>query len=57
MLLAPLAWWQWPTTPVPAVAWACACATALGVVCTGLAFLMYYRLIQHIGPARASTVT
>ncbi|MBV6804610.1 DMT family transporter [Xanthomonas euvesicatoria] len=55
LLLAPLAWWQWPTTPVPAVAWAC--ATALGVVCTGLAFLMYYRLIQRIGPARASTVT
>ncbi|MEQ8035261.1 DMT family transporter [Xanthomonas sp. WHRI 6106] len=55
LLLAPLAWWQWPTTPAPAVAWAC--ATALGVVCTGLAFLMYYRLIQRIGPARASTVT
>lgn len=55
VLLAPLAWWQWPTTPVPAAAWAC--ATALGVVCTGLAFLMYYRLIQRIGPARASTVT
>ncbi|MBB5865277.1 DMT family transporter [Xanthomonas sp. 3058] len=55
LLLAPLAWWQWPTTPVPPVAWAC--ATALGVVCTGLAFLMYYRLIQRIGPARASTVT
>lgn len=54
-LLAPLAWWQWPATPVPAAAWAC--ATALGVVCTGLAFLMYYRLIQRIGPARASTVT
>ncbi|CAE6790772.1 IS1595 family transposase ISBsp7 [Xanthomonas arboricola] len=55
LLLAPLAWLQWPTTPVPVVAWAC--ATALGVVCTGLAFLMYYRLIQRIGPARASTVT
>ncbi|PPU40460.1 DMT family transporter [Xanthomonas arboricola] len=55
LLLAPLAWWQWPTAPVPAVAWVC--ATALGVVCTGLAFLMYYRLIQRIGPARASTVT
>ncbi|MFA4788691.1 DMT family transporter, partial [Xanthomonas perforans] len=55
LVLAPLAWWKWPTTPVPALAWAC--ATALGVVCTGLAFLMYYRLIQRIGPARASTVT
>ena len=55
LLLAPLAWTHWPAAPVPAVAWAC--AGALGVVCTGLAFLMYYRLIQRIGPARASTVT
>ncbi|MCC5072434.1 DMT family transporter [Xanthomonas campestris] len=55
LLLAPVAWWQWPSAPVPASAWAC--AGALGVVCTGLAFLMYYRLIQRIGPARASTVT
>ncbi|TQU09026.1 EamA family transporter, partial [Xanthomonas perforans] len=55
LVLAPVPWWQSPATTVPAVA--CACATALGVVCTGLAFLMYYRLIQRIGPARASTVT
>ncbi|KAB7770191.1 DMT family transporter [Xanthomonas maliensis] len=55
VLLAPLACWQWPANPVPAAAWAS--AAALGVVCTGLAFLMYYRLIQRIGPARASTVT
>nr|WP_255423779.1 DMT family transporter [Xanthomonas sp. GW] len=55
VLLAPLAWTHWPAAPVPALAWAC--AGALGVVCTGLAFLMYYRLIQRIGPARASTVT
>ncbi|MCC5068471.1 DMT family transporter [Xanthomonas campestris] len=55
LLLAPVAWWQWPSAPVPASAWVC--AGALGVVCTGLAFLMYYRLIQRIGPARASTVT
>ncbi|MDQ1092582.1 drug/metabolite transporter (DMT)-like permease [Xanthomonas sacchari] len=55
LLLAPLAWTHWPTAPVPALAWAC--AGGLGVVCTGLAYLMYYRLIQRIGPARASTVT
>lgn len=55
VLLAPLAWTHWPATPVPAVAWAC--AGGLGVLCTGLAFLLYYRLIQRIGPARASTVT
>jgi len=46
---------HWPTGPIPTVSWAC--AIALGVVCTGLAFLMFYRLIARIGPARASTVT
>ncbi|MDV0437697.1 DMT family transporter [Xanthomonas sacchari] len=55
LLLAPLAWTHWPAAPVSALAWAC--AGGLGVVCTGLAYLMYYRLIQRIGPARASTVT
>ena len=29
----------------------------LGVLCTGLAFVMYYRLIARIGAGRASTVT
>ncbi|WDS36009.1 DMT family transporter [Pseudoxanthomonas sp.] len=55
ILLSPLAITHWPVAPVPANAWAC--AAALGVVCTGLAYLLYYRLIQRIGPARASTVT
>lgn len=55
LLLAPIAWLHWPATAVPVNAWGS--AVALGVVCTGLAFLMYYRLIQRIGPARASTVT
>ncbi len=53
--MLPLALMHWPTAPVPVNAWVC--AVALGVVCTGLAFLMFYRLIGRIGPARASTVT
>jgi drug/metabolite transporter (DMT)-like permease len=32
-------------------------AGLLGVICTGLAFVMYYRLIARIGANRASTVT
>ena len=32
-------------------------AIALGVLCTGFAFLMYYRLIQRIGPTRTAVVT
>jgi drug/metabolite transporter (DMT)-like permease len=30
---------------------------ALGVVCSGIAYALYYRLIQRIGGARAVTVT
>jgi drug/metabolite transporter (DMT)-like permease len=29
----------------------------LGVLCTGAAFVLYYRLIARIGASRASTVT
>jgi drug/metabolite transporter (DMT)-like permease len=32
-------------------------ASLLGVLCTGLAFVMYYRLIARIGASRAVTVT
>jgi drug/metabolite transporter (DMT)-like permease len=55
LLMLPMALTHWPDAPIPAVSWAC--AVALGVVCTGFAFLMFYRLIARIGPARASTVT
>jgi drug/metabolite transporter (DMT)-like permease len=32
-------------------------AVALGVLCTGVAYLLYFRLIADVGPARALTVT
>lgn len=55
LVMLPMAVTHWPDAPVPALSWVC--AIALGVVCTGFAFLMFYRLIARIGPARASTVT
>jgi drug/metabolite transporter (DMT)-like permease len=55
LLLAPLAAWQWPAQPVSAVSWLS--AIALGVLCTGLAYALYYRLVQRVGPARAVSVT
>jgi len=55
LLFLPFAWWQWPSDPIPLHAWGA--ALALGVVCTGVAFLLYYRLIARIGASRASTVT
>jgi drug/metabolite transporter (DMT)-like permease len=40
--------------PTAHVVWA---AAALGVLCTGIAYLLYFRLISDVGPARALTVT
>ena len=55
LMSLPLAAWHWPEHAVSGRAWGS--AIALGVVCTGLAYAMYYRLIQRIGAARAVTVT
>lgn len=55
LLLSPFALAYWPQAPVSLVAWGS--AIGLGVLCTGFAFLLYYRLIQRIGPSRAATVT
>ncbi|MFL6592488.1 MAG: DMT family transporter [Luteimonas sp.] len=55
LLLAPFAAMHWPGAAIPAPSWAS--AILLGVLCTGLAFVMYYRLIARIGASRASTVT
>ncbi|WIG54367.1 MAG: Permease of the drug/metabolite transporter (DMT) superfamily [Rhodanobacteraceae bacterium] len=55
VLLAPFAAWQWPDAHVPAQAWFS--LVALGVVCTGIAYAFYYRLIQRVGAPRATTVT
>ena len=55
LLLLPFALTHLPAAPIPPLAWAS--AVAIGVVCTGYAFLLYYRLIQRVGPARAATVT
>jgi drug/metabolite transporter (DMT)-like permease len=30
---------------------------ALGVMCTGVAYVLYFRLIENVGPARSLTVT
>jgi drug/metabolite transporter (DMT)-like permease len=55
VLLAPFAIATWPTQPLPMQSWAS--AILLGVLCTGLAYLLYYRLIWRIGAPRAATVT
>ena len=55
IVLAPFAIATWPEGRQSGVAWAA--AVALGVVCSGFAYALYYRLIQRIGGARAVTVT
>jgi drug/metabolite transporter (DMT)-like permease len=55
LLLSPLAISSWPHEPIPLKSWLC--AIALGVLCTGVAYVFYYRLIYRIGAPRASTVT
>ncbi|BDU17407.1 DMT family transporter [Lysobacter auxotrophicus] len=55
VLTLPFALATWPTHAIPAKSWFS--VAMLGVVCTGLAFVMYYRLIARIGASRASTVT
>ncbi len=53
-LLLPAAW-TWPAqTPSP-TAWAA--VLAVGVLCTGVAYLLFYRVVQRAGPVRALTVT
>ena len=55
VMAAPLAAITWPAAPIPAVSWLA--ATALGVVCTGIAYWIFFRLIHRVGSARAATTT
>jgi drug/metabolite transporter (DMT)-like permease len=55
VMILPFAVMTWPSAPIPAVSWLC--AVLLGVMCTGIAFVIYYRLIHRIGAPRAATVT
>src|ERR1700756_1180030 len=54
VMLAPLAIYNWPHHPIAAASWAS--ALLLGVLCTGVAFVFYYRLIARVGAPRTSTV-
>jgi drug/metabolite transporter (DMT)-like permease len=55
LLLTPPALLLWPAQTPGALAWGA--ALALGVGCTALAYLLYFRLLARVGPARAVTVT
>ena len=55
MALALPAWWWWPVVTPGANAWLA--ATALALACTGLAYVLYFRLIANVGAAQAMSVT
>lgn len=54
VLLLP-AWHFWPEHAVAASIWAC--VAALGILCTGVAYVLYFRLIERVGAAYAASVT
>lgn len=47
--------WAWPAVTPGASAWLATTVLALG--CTGLAYVLYFRLIAHAGAANAMSVT
>ncbi|HUK14719.1 MAG TPA: DMT family transporter [Thermoanaerobaculaceae bacterium] len=55
VVLAPVAAWAWPRSAPPASAWAAVAALALA--CTAVAYILYFRLIANVGPAKAIAVT
>jgi drug/metabolite transporter (DMT)-like permease len=55
MVLIPLTVLYWPAKAPSQQAWGS--VAVLGVVCTGLAYILYFRLIERAGPARALAVT
>ena len=48
-------WWLWPARMPGHTAWAA--VLAVGVFCTGLAYVLFFSLIEKVGPSRAITVT
>lgn len=53
--LALPALWLWPARMPGSSAWLA--LLAVGVLCTGIAYILYFRLIETAGPARALAVT
>lgn len=55
LALALPALWFWPARTPSLQAWVS--LVVLGVLCTGIAYVLYFRLIERAGPARALAVT
>ncbi len=55
LALIPFAFWLWPGVWPSTAAWGS--AIVLGVLCTALAFILYFRLIANVGVNRTVVVT
>ncbi len=55
LMLLPLAIGLWPTKSISTHAWTS--VIALAVVCTALAYVLFFRLIAALGPSKAISVT
>lgn len=55
LALALPALWFWPSQAPSAQAWGA--ILAVGVLCTALAYLLFFRLIASVGPSKTLTVT
>ncbi len=55
LVLLPGAIALWPDGPVSIQAWAA--IITMGIFSTGIAYIIYFRLIANVGPASAITVT
>jgi drug/metabolite transporter (DMT)-like permease len=55
IVYAPFAWFTRPEHNPPGKAWASVIALAL--ICTALAFIVFFALIADVGPARATLIT
>lgn len=53
--LAVPTWWWWPDQPVSPQAWSAMVTVAL--LCTSLAYILFFRIIAQAGPSKALTVT
>jgi drug/metabolite transporter (DMT)-like permease len=54
-IFMPLAAWWWPAQPISLTTWLA--VAALGTACTGLGYILFFRLIANVGPLRAIAVT
>ena len=55
VVYAPIAWFTRPRSAPPAEVWWA--ILALGLLCTAVAFVVFFRLIATIGPARSTLIT